>query len=85
MSGVDDQLVRTVDGQDFPSPQAHKLCKRSKLHLSAISHTELTQRLSPHGNSVLCRLRWLALALVCERLAVLAGSKTWPRPYHPEV
>ena len=85
MSESDEQFIRTVDGQHFRVVDAHKLCKKSEHRLHVLEALTSKKRVTLRGNSVLCRFRWLALALVSECLALLARSKTWPRLCDPEV
>lgn len=74
MSEADEQYVRTIDGGDIPSEQAHRLCKKST-ELSAFpASVRCIALVTSCGGSLLCRLRWPSMALVRECLAVLARS-----------
>jgi len=74
MSEADEQYVRTVDGQDVPSEQAHRLCQKS-MELSAFpASVKCVACVISCGGSLLCRLRWPSMAVVRECLAVLARS-----------
>lgn len=74
MSEADEQYVRTVDGQDVPSEQAHRLCQKS-MELSAFpASVKCIAFVICCGGSLLCRLRWPSMAVVRECLAVLARS-----------
>ena len=72
MSEADEQYVRTVDGQDVPSEQAHRLCQKS-MELSAFpASVKCVACVISCGGSLLCRLRWPSMAVVRKCLAVLA-------------
>ncbi len=74
MSEAHEQYVRTVDGQDVPSEQAHRLCKKST-ELSAFpASVKCIAFITFCGDSLLCRLCWPSMALVRECLADLARS-----------
>ena len=72
MSEAEEQYVRTVDGQDVPSEQAHRLCQKS-MELSAFpASVKCIACVISCGGSLLCRLRWPSMAVVRKCLAVLA-------------
>ena len=72
MSEAEEQYVRTVDGQDVPSEQAHRLCQKS-MELSAFpASAKCIAFVISCGGSLLCRLRWPSMAVVRKCLAVLA-------------